>query len=1107
MIGAPHPMFSGAPAPSMGASQYPPAMTQPQMMGPGGMTQMGMMPMGGMSAQSGFAYGVPQGPNIGSHIGAGMMGGMSAFGTGLGAMTMMGGMAEMMGSRNPMMRGLGFMDPMGAGMNAGMGAMGMAGRAGMGMAGQVGMGMAAGTGIGALAFAGTEAVRMAGGAAIGGFQQQQALNAQLSGMSFANPMSATGRGFDPGQQRTIGAGMRSFAAADPFTTMGDMQGMMSQFTDMGMAQGVRDAEEFTTKFKKMAETVRSMAMAMGTSLQEAAGTFGQMRQSGFFTASEVMGNTTQMNMLQGMGMSPEQFSQMQMSGAGMARNQGMLGQAGARGVTQMSQRLMLGMNAQREQLLMDSTGASDAAGGASVMAQRLTGGTQQFMQSGMGKAFLAATGEIKDGKFTGRQDQALVRQMQGKSGQELSEIASERLQGAAGESFVSQENMIRQSAMANQEGNLPAMMKLLENTAGGNENTMKILAKRFAGMDDLTFQFAKSLADNSEKQNKQLQQAISQELAGQSIQLEIARNRSIGGVSQRIKGGVQDIFSGTFGQMGANLSQASSQAGQDLSDQFFGISRTGVTSEGLEQAALATAFGAGGATSGGIVGQSGDFSVGRMGANKNLLGSVARGQGMAAAADVVAMAQGGGVSNVGQMLGMSEGRQGKLDKIAGNLKKNTYLRGLISEAQKARRDGKPKEVKRIRRQIDGIITGQLQQLGTEGGRDQQDQDIMDTAAILGKLDGNQLVAEQFKDEAGLASLDTFGDTKRSQAEMEARAQEAFGSKISGSRVMSAMAKGATQGMFGFFNTFMAEGAVGVAESSVQAIVTGGAGANVLAGAKGKEDRLLDIRAQADDISDEAQRKEFLAKELGILTGRTVTGEDAAAAMQMLESSGAGKDPKLLKELTKQASENEMSRGAGSAAAQAAIQAFSSSGLKGFDKELTAVRKGLSGGTLAGADEATRELVRAATQRGDLSEIAASGGAVGEQLALGAGRVRKVREGGIKTRAALAKEFGMSDEQLKSLGLSEELSKEEAISAAEKLAVAGVSSAATAGTQGVQFQGGMDPQVIALTTAQQVQQNAELISLVHSQVTDKDPIGPRPFAAPMDKPPNTFPGPR
>jgi hypothetical protein len=755
---------------------------------------------------------------------------------------------------------------------------------------------------------------------------------------------------------------------------------------------------------------------------------------------------------------------------------------------------------------MDVTGAQDAAGGAAAMGQRLMGGSQQFLQSQMGRAMMAGLGEIdEEGRFTGRMDQGQMQKfLRGEiGGSDISKVGTQRLRGAAGESFVRQEQMIRQSAMAQQGDTNTAIMRMLEATAGGNEDTMRILAERFAGMDEMTFQFAKSLADKHEKNNQDLRQAANRERAGQAIQLEIARNRSLSGMGQRLRGGVQDIFTGTFGQIGADISQTTSQLSQDISDEVFGISRTGVTQEGLNQAAMSVMAGQSSGMSTGLVGSASDFAVGRMGVDRTLLGSVARSQGVETAAAVTQMARGGGVANVGEMLGLSEGRQQKLDKVANKLRGNTYLRGLISQAQKARRDGNTREVRRLRTQIDRIITSDpsMRDLGTEGGADSQDQAIKDTAAILGKLDGNQLVAEQFKDEASLASLDAFKDTKLSQIDMEQRAQDAFGSRLSLSRTAMLALKSLADPTAFVRTVFMGKG---LGESTVQAIVTGGAGANVLAAVDSDDKRaaLLDIRARADEKSGQ-ERTDFLVNELQQLTGRTITGQDAEAAMKMM---AAADRQGGLKELTSQAARNERERGSGTEAAEAALQAFSTTKIKGFDKELRAIRSGLAGGQLSGARAGMLDLVRAASTRGDLSELEAAGDD-GKQLASGVRKLQKVQAGEVGTREELAKLFGMEGAALEEFGLAEgKISVKEATRVAEQLAAGGVLAQATSRTAGVQFQGGMDPEVIALTTAQQVQQNAELISLVHSQVTGKDPVVPKPFAAPMKKEP-TFGGPR
>jgi hypothetical protein len=919
-------------------------------------------------------------------------------GAGFGALTGAAGIAEMAGVGGMGARALGMMDPFGAAMNAGMGGYGMAGRAGMGMAGRVGMGMMAGTGVG-LGVAGVGmAAHQTATQFTGGFQQQQGLNQFLgNNFSFGNQGAASGRGFSANQSSRIGSAMRSFEAADPFTTMGDMNSMMSEFTEMGMAQGVRDSEEFVGKFKKMADTVRSMAMAMGTSMTEASQTFGQMRQAGFFTASDVMGNTQQMQVMKGMGMSAEQFGGMQRQGAGMFRAQHMSGRAGATAMANAAQGIMANTTGRAAENLMDMTGTTNIADASQQMAQRQVGATAGMLnQSGFGGALGAALGATDaSGKFTG----GLSGDMMGRlrsgdlSIRDLTSAGGAKTRGRAGGASFSANKRDINTKLMEQEDIIPQIMDIIKKEAGEDTNMQELLTQRMFQTDRETARSMLEGAEGWQGKRRESRRRLQSELSAQAMQAEISRNRSIGGITQQITGGISDMFS-PVAQAGADMATGAENVGMDLRDQLLGIHRQGVTAGGLDATSMALATGSGLNVPTSSSGSVSDFAIGRFGEGQTLTGAVARTQGVGAAGAASQMAAGGGIGDLGGALGITAGRQDKLQKTAAKLGGNQHLQTLIRKAQSARQRGDKREVRRLRRDIDRIVTSELPRSGKKGVGG-MDQSIKDTAFVLGEMGASSLVNEQFGDESGKGAVNTFQDLETAQNSLEAEAQELFGtSSFSVSRYLGetmTVKNVLTMGLAGGYAALGGSGPGMFDAGDAQFLVEGGAGSNVLAGLKGKEEKFDKIRQAASNAGTEEEKYEILLTGLKSLTGRTdITLEDAKAAYQFTE----GTDLRDLKKVTDFASKAEKAR-LSPAMLESARQAIGSKQLQGLEVEQMAVQSQLrsdsAGGTFAkgGSVEA---LLEAAISGGNIGELSGS-------IGTSARGMSTVREKGIRTRTS------------------------------------------------------------------------------------------------------------
>lgn len=552
------------------------------------------VPVGGQSVYPPqFQYGGFS--NIAPRTGFGAVqpGMMSSMATGsVGALGMLPGTlggiagAASMFSPSTTLAGLGLLDASGIGAAMHIGGAGLSGG---GLA-------AAGAALPAAA-----GLAVAGGAAYGGYQfarggaEYNQTGAALAGYNFANPMAPSGRGFGYGQTAQITNMMRQFEDADPFTTMRDLNELMGSFNEMEIAQGVRNAREFSEKFKKFADSVRDIATELGTSLGEAAQMFGEMRRTGFYDSADVMGNTRQMQVASGLGMSNQDFLGMQRQAAGMTRQAQMSGLAGARTSARFSQDLLMGATSRASggmglfspEELMDITGAGTQGEAAAQMGAQFTGLLTGYLRrSAAGKALLAGVGGQEDGRFTGEADAGLLGEFASGnvSLQDLSRRASGRTRTSRQQgSFVTHESEIA-SAILESESGVEAALSSLESSArewGGSrgikeDDAVRLFLQEVVHADELMAEKVAEFMKHRQELRARGMQRMRQEQAASAMQLDMARNRTFAGLYQRAAGTFEDFGSGVAAA-GTDLGAYVDSSFMRLQDSVFGVSRGQVT--------------------------------------------------------------------------------------------------------------------------------------------------------------------------------------------------------------------------------------------------------------------------------------------------------------------------------------------------------------------------------------------------------------------------------------------------------------------------------------------------------------------------------------------------
>lgn len=527
----------------------------------------------------------------------GMIMRMLSLGSGPGSADMLagGGLSRLSAIGRPMgsaAMGMMGLDPMSLGMRAGMGAWNMGG--GLMGAGMAGIGVAAGAGILGVG------AQWAGGQMMTGAQQQLGLNmAMRQNFNFMN--SQGGMGFTSNQGFQVGDALRGMAGvAGPggeFQTFGELSKLAANMGRMGMGQNVRTVQEFKENFKKMLDTVKTIAHDMGTSLEEAQKMMVSMKNSGIFQKADqirLSGGMRMGGLATGLAMS--EFSGAANIGSQISRSIGGLGRQGAfAGMRTMEQ---IGM-AQRvgainEEDIYNATGLNGAEGRQALAAAQMQQ-SASFLQSGRGRRFLAS---IAGQNGTLNMD-AVNEWMAGgnmTTGRTM-ELAHQNLAGVGRANFIRNEGRLRGAALEKFGGLAQSMVyKQWLGSRGFDANDMDDRAmlafQRFSGM-------GRDEADLAIKQIQSLPQQIHAMQAAEAgrdfgdMKARLSKTQGIEGLKRKFelaREHVQDKMQ----SVGAKILEAGTNTIESWFNHTMGIYTSHVT-EGIDEIASKMELGGSGA--------------------------------------------------------------------------------------------------------------------------------------------------------------------------------------------------------------------------------------------------------------------------------------------------------------------------------------------------------------------------------------------------------------------------------------------------------------------------------------------------------------------------------
>lgn len=347
------------------------------------------------------------------------------------------------------------------------GAMGM--RMGMGLGGTAALGLGAGLASGGA----TMAAGYAANQFFTGAQQQQHLG-QVMNSTFRFANNYGGQGFTRGGTGEIGSMMRQMSTEQG--PMGQMVGfeelgrLASNMGRMGMAQGVRDAKEFSDKFREMVKTVKQIAESMGTSLEEAQKMMSAMRSSGVFGQNQAAQFAARVRTgAAAGGMATSELTGMMQVGSQISRMVGGRGRAGAAAgietITNIGVAQQLGLISEED--IYNTTGLTGAEG-RRAMATRQLEQSAQFLQGSLGRRFLASIA----GKNGTLDDASVSRYMSGGVGTEDTiNMYNRNLNRVGRANFIRNEGRLRGAALEKFGGLVPMMaMKNWLDERGINPN-------------------------------------------------------------------------------------------------------------------------------------------------------------------------------------------------------------------------------------------------------------------------------------------------------------------------------------------------------------------------------------------------------------------------------------------------------------------------------------------------------------------------------------------------------------------------------------------------------------------------------------------------------------
>lgn len=361
---------AGAALSAVGSMLKPITYTPPAQMYTGyyGQYQMQTGPMHELAIMGGLAriprginayqYGYGATSNLGERA-MGLAAGAATVGTGLAAGSATGAVGGLAGGAIGAFLG----GPIGAGIGAAVG----------GIAGNI----AGYMGVDALA------EQVAQRREVSSFLETSSFRYVGAGSSMADPRM--GGGMSSAARTNVVDMMKKMDIKDPSMGMGDMYQVLQGSTNLGLFAGTQDMDDFRKKFKDIVEGVKSVTKTLNTSLQEGLQVMKDFKAIGI-DASQMGFIGTQASALGKVaGRTGQEMVGIGLQGAELFRGTGVEMSVGY----QSNVMNMAAIRSARDAGIISQEAVAQA-GGEEAMAQRMTAGGLQFMQSSLGRGFMTS---------------------------------------------------------------------------------------------------------------------------------------------------------------------------------------------------------------------------------------------------------------------------------------------------------------------------------------------------------------------------------------------------------------------------------------------------------------------------------------------------------------------------------------------------------------------------------------------------------------------------------------------------------------------------------------------------------------------------------------------
>jgi len=476
------------------------------------------------------------------------------------------------------------------------------GAMGMRMGGMAGM---AGGAIGAfgVASAGAAAAMYGVNQGFTGVQQQQQLQQQL-GETYRFRNQFGGQGFTQGGMQNIGSMMRGMTTQQgpmgESTSFEELGRLAQNMARMGMDQGVRNAKDFSDKFRQMVKTLKEVATTMGTSLEEAQKMMAGMKNVGVFKTAD---QARAFGLIKA-GTDTGILSSSEMMSAGsigsqISRSIGGTGKAGMNaGLKALSQiGTMQQMGLLSEEQIFNATGLRDAEGRQALATQQLSS-SGRFLGTARGRYFMASIAG-KDGQLD---PSDVMAYMQGSvSVEETRKRAYSNLSGVGRANFIRNTGRLKGAALEQFGGSADAMALMgWMGERGINVNTDSDRAMLFL---QRTLHKGRDEADQIVEQVRNMPQILRQQISNEqeskfSVSVKTAAaHQGIEAIKHKFAKAQSELNAG-LQQAGSDMVAGLGRSADKMLGSLFGSKATFYQGNVLASSDLAAMGGATGAAEG-----------------------------------------------------------------------------------------------------------------------------------------------------------------------------------------------------------------------------------------------------------------------------------------------------------------------------------------------------------------------------------------------------------------------------------------------------------------------------------------------------------------------------